>query len=93
MEDIDRDRFMTPAEAVDYGLIDGVMARARSTSTGKQPERRDEDADRHEGDDQKRGLVAVQRPAEDERAHQPARGTRPPRSRPAGAGRRGVEAK
>jgi ATP-dependent Clp protease, protease subunit len=25
MEDIDRDRFMTPAEAVDYGLIDAIM--------------------------------------------------------------------
>ena len=26
MEDIDRDRFMTPAEAIDYGLIDGVLS-------------------------------------------------------------------
>ena len=26
MADIDRDHFMTPAEAVDYGLIDGVMS-------------------------------------------------------------------
>jgi ATP-dependent Clp protease protease subunit len=26
MADIDRDRFMTPTEAVDYGLIDAVMA-------------------------------------------------------------------
>jgi ATP-dependent Clp protease protease subunit len=26
MRDIDRDRFMTPEEAIDYGLIDGVMA-------------------------------------------------------------------
>ena len=25
MEDIDRDRFMTPAEAVEYGLIDAVL--------------------------------------------------------------------
>jgi ATP-dependent Clp protease protease subunit len=25
MEDIDRDRFMTPVEAVDYGLIDAVL--------------------------------------------------------------------
>ena len=25
MEDIDRDRFMTPAEAIDYGLIDAVL--------------------------------------------------------------------
>ena len=25
MEDIDRDRFMTPAEAVDYGLIDAIL--------------------------------------------------------------------
>ena len=26
MEDIDRDRFMTPAEAIEYGLIDAVLA-------------------------------------------------------------------
>ena len=26
MKDIDRDRFMTPEEAVEYGLIDGVMS-------------------------------------------------------------------
>ena len=26
MEDIDRDRFMTPAEAVEYGLVDAVLA-------------------------------------------------------------------
>ena len=25
MDDIDRDRFMTPDEAVTYGLIDGVL--------------------------------------------------------------------
>jgi ATP-dependent Clp protease, protease subunit len=25
MEDIDRDRFMTPAEAIEYGLIDSVL--------------------------------------------------------------------
>jgi ATP-dependent protease ClpP protease subunit len=25
MRDIDRDRFMTPEEAVEYGLIDAVM--------------------------------------------------------------------
>jgi ATP-dependent Clp protease protease subunit len=25
LRDIDRDRFMTPEEAVDYGLIDAVM--------------------------------------------------------------------
>jgi len=25
MEDIDRDRFMTPAEAIEYGLIDAVL--------------------------------------------------------------------
>ena len=24
--DIDRDRFMTPADAIDYGLIDGIMS-------------------------------------------------------------------
>jgi ATP-dependent Clp protease, protease subunit len=27
MEDIDRDRFMTPAEAVEYGLIDKLVER------------------------------------------------------------------
>jgi ATP-dependent Clp protease protease subunit len=27
MQDIDRDRFMTPEEAVEYGLIDEVLAR------------------------------------------------------------------
>ena len=26
MEDIDRDRFMTPAEAVEYGLVDAILA-------------------------------------------------------------------
>jgi ATP-dependent protease ClpP protease subunit len=26
MRDIDRDRFMTPQEAMEYGLIDAVMA-------------------------------------------------------------------
>ncbi len=25
MQDIDRDRFMTPEEAIEYGLIDGIM--------------------------------------------------------------------
>ena len=25
MEDIDRDRFMTPAEAVEYGLVDRIL--------------------------------------------------------------------
>src|SRR3954447_4658643 len=29
MRDIDRDRFMTPAEAVEYGLIDEVLAPRR----------------------------------------------------------------
>jgi ATP-dependent Clp protease protease subunit len=28
MQDIDRDRFMTPEEAMEYGLVDAVMARA-----------------------------------------------------------------
>jgi ATP-dependent protease ClpP protease subunit len=27
MRDIDRDRFMTPEEAVEYGLVDAVMER------------------------------------------------------------------
>jgi ATP-dependent protease ClpP protease subunit len=26
LKDIDRDRFMTPEEAVEYGLVDEVMA-------------------------------------------------------------------
>jgi ATP-dependent protease ClpP protease subunit len=25
LEDIDRDRFMSPQEAVDYGLVDGIL--------------------------------------------------------------------
>ena len=29
MHDIDRDRFMTPAEAVEYGLIDKIVDRQR----------------------------------------------------------------
>ena len=28
MQDIDRDRFMTPEEAVEYGMVDAVMERA-----------------------------------------------------------------
>ena len=28
MQDIDRDRFMTPEEAMEYGIVDAVMARA-----------------------------------------------------------------
>jgi ATP-dependent Clp protease protease subunit len=31
MRDIDRDRFMTPEEAIEYGLADAVMARAEVT--------------------------------------------------------------
>ncbi len=37
MKDIDRDRFMTPQEAVEYGLVDAVMETrelARTTATG-----------------------------------------------------------
>lgn len=30
MEDIDRDRFMTPAEAVEYGLVDAIMPPRRA---------------------------------------------------------------
>jgi ATP-dependent Clp protease protease subunit len=30
LQDIDRDRFMTPEEAIDYGLIDSVMVRAEA---------------------------------------------------------------
>jgi ATP-dependent Clp protease protease subunit len=30
LQDIDRDRFMSPEEAIEYGLIDAVMARAES---------------------------------------------------------------
>ena len=33
MKDIDRDRFMTPEEAVTYGLVDGVMP-VRAAATG-----------------------------------------------------------
>jgi len=34
MDDIDRDRFMTPAEAVEYGLVDAIMP-PRLASVGK----------------------------------------------------------
>jgi ATP-dependent Clp protease protease subunit len=30
MDDIDRDRFMTPAEAVEYGLVDEVLVPPRN---------------------------------------------------------------
>ena len=33
MRDIDRDRFMTPAEALDYGLIDEIIS-TRATEGG-----------------------------------------------------------
>ena len=29
LDDIDRDRFMTPAEAVEYGLVDAVLVPPR----------------------------------------------------------------
>jgi ATP-dependent Clp protease, protease subunit len=36
LRDIDRDRFMTPAEAVEYGLIDSVMEPAQNQRVGGQ---------------------------------------------------------
>jgi ATP-dependent protease ClpP protease subunit len=30
MEDVDRDRFMTPVEAVEYGLVDAIMPPRRA---------------------------------------------------------------
>ena len=33
MDDIDRDRFMTPAEAVEYGLVDDVLVPPRNRPT------------------------------------------------------------
>jgi ATP-dependent Clp protease, protease subunit len=33
MRDIDRDRFMTPEEAIDYGLIDGIMEQHTAETT------------------------------------------------------------
>jgi ATP-dependent Clp protease protease subunit len=30
MEDIDRDRFMTPEEAIEYGLVDAIMPPRRA---------------------------------------------------------------
>ena len=32
LRDIDRDRFMTPQEAVDYGLVDGIMTTRREAA-------------------------------------------------------------
>ena len=34
MRDIDRDRFMTPAEAQSYGLIDEILAPRRAVASG-----------------------------------------------------------
>jgi ATP-dependent Clp protease protease subunit len=34
LKDIDRDRFMTPEEAVEYGLVDGVMALRAAAKAG-----------------------------------------------------------
>jgi ATP-dependent Clp protease protease subunit len=42
MEDIDRDRFMTPAEAIEYGLIDAVLE--PRTANGSEEEAGDGDA-------------------------------------------------
>jgi ATP-dependent Clp protease protease subunit len=33
MSDIDRDRFMTPGEAVEYGLIDAIVGAATAAPT------------------------------------------------------------
>ena len=33
LEDIDRDRFMTPSEAVEYGLVDDVLRPTRNEPT------------------------------------------------------------
>ncbi len=35
LRDIDRDRFMTPEEAVTYGLIDGVVSRPEAADPGR----------------------------------------------------------
>ena len=60
LRDIDRDRFMTPQEAVEYGLIDGVMRAARraSRSAEHRPEGHDEAADRDERHRQERRLAS-----------------------------------
>src|SRR5581483_6408486 len=41
MRDIDRDRFMTPQEAVDYGLVDAVMQprNSRTSANGSEASR------------------------------------------------------
>jgi ATP-dependent Clp protease protease subunit len=35
LADIDRDRFLTPAEAIDYGLVDGVLEPPRRVAAGQ----------------------------------------------------------
>jgi ATP-dependent protease ClpP protease subunit len=35
LADIDRDRFLTPAEAIEYGLVDGVLDPPRRVAGGQ----------------------------------------------------------
>ena len=72
MPDIDRDRFMTPEEAIEYGLIDAVMESARVPSARDGAERQHEEPGEDERDDEECRLLAVQAAAEDERADQHA---------------------
>ena len=46
MEDVDRDRFMSPEEAVEYGLIDRVLEGPVQTTEGRPAESDHADADR-----------------------------------------------
>jgi ATP-dependent Clp protease protease subunit len=46
MEDVDRDRFMSPAEAVEYGLIDRVLVGPVQTTEGRPADTDHPDPDR-----------------------------------------------
>ena len=82
MEDIDRDRFMTPAEAVEYGLVDDVLVPPRTgrLRSRREPSRRPPPRLRRHGP--RRGhrdvRQALRRGARASRPASPTRASRPP---------------